>query len=622
MDNRKIYNMIICGGSIPPMIAALESIANGYETYAYIGRGRLYNGIAKTPGFHNLGFDTALTLPMETEELFSLAVDKIRGIKKEYQNAFFNFYVDESRAMKCAAIAANAGLGKADFHVYMTEDGIDTYKKFDIFYGGKTGYRVIRPFIFRLTKRVWFSDHAAAFITDKLQPFVSKPGSKLKKRFDKQVWKDFVKTVQRSQQFFDTVMSREDNLYSNPAFAPDYKTPFAIATLDNFTYMLQNKGKIDSILRASGNADMLKAFGVTENCPEHYPKPEIVSRNVDQRINALSEEQRNRYLTLMFDAYREEIGSQFERAVRYDQPAPDRKLIYVSSRFDTMFIKPATDRKYGIGGMDKTDTFVYDYTNLEEKYKSIFLFENEDDYSILADAVKRNLDGTDAPQELVQQAKAKVFNLYSDYVFIIKMLYRIYGGEYDLVVKNHPRTDLGTSFEWSDSYRLTYSDGKYLDCGKCLDEALTEFFKSDTTGRYVGVLNGSLSTENFEYLGKDVSFGGQPSSVYNGLSDNANILFITTDSDGDITGRGTAHFGFSAISELYDSGALNYTDSQGIKQNTAFYNTGNTLRACSQIAEKAGEEKLAVLYRELFGKWMTDSHPGAESIDIQGFEIK
>ena len=54
-NQKKIFNIIFAGGSVPPMIGALSALENGQETHAYIERGRLYNGIEKLDNFYNIG---------------------------------------------------------------------------------------------------------------------------------------------------------------------------------------------------------------------------------------------------------------------------------------------------------------------------------------------------------------------------------------------------------------------------------------------------------------------------------------------------------------------------------------------------------------------------------------
>ena len=404
------FNFIIAGGSIPPMLAALEAILNGNETYVYIGRGRLYNGIENTLNFHNLGFDVNKTRSLETEELFLLSCSKIKEIKSHNENAFFNFYIDESRAMKAAAIAANAGLKKTDFHVYMLEDGIDTYKKYAFHYAGKPGYRTVKRWLLELTGREWFSSHAAELVSDALHVFTVKQNSIIRKFFNNIVLKDFEKTIVDSAAHFDALFSSCENSYDNPMFCPNYKTPFAIACHDNFTYMIQNKSKIDNILISTGNKRMLSLFSVP-GYESTKGGPEIISESIYQKVNKLNEKQKKRYMTLMFCEYEEELNKNFDRETRSGEPAPHRKLVYVSSRIDTMFAKPVTGSGYGIGGITNALETAVEYEKLDSKYKSVFLFQSREDFEILSDEIKSFIIESDVPYEIKSKAAEKVLSL-------------------------------------------------------------------------------------------------------------------------------------------------------------------------------------------------------------------
>ncbi|MBQ9745675.1 MAG: hypothetical protein IJW21_02505, partial [Clostridia bacterium] len=120
------YNIIFALATIPPVLAALDSIANGYETYAIIERGKTYNGIDSLEYFHNAGFDHKNNQSSGfTAEEFSAMIEKVKELKGE--DVYFYFYVQDGTALMAAAIAANAGLTADDFHVYMCEDGTGAY---------------------------------------------------------------------------------------------------------------------------------------------------------------------------------------------------------------------------------------------------------------------------------------------------------------------------------------------------------------------------------------------------------------------------------------------------------------------------------------------------------------
>ena len=620
--SKKIYNIIFAGGSVPPMIGALVTIENGYETYAYIERGRLYNGIEKLDNFYNIGFDTDKTKSIDKEPPFELTAQKIKELKEKTPDCYFNLYTNESRALRCAAVAANAGLAKEDFHIYMMEDGIDTYKKLDFLYGGITAYQPVRNLLLKLTKREWFSIEIAKKVAAVVAKIPSPLKNILKYFFDKKAYSMFRRDVKTAANLFDSIMAKNNHRFNDPLFLPDYHWPFPLSCIENFTYILQSKAKVDSIIGITQNSWLMSSFGVKgADCQVQY-NTNVVSAAIPSMVEALSAEQRAKYETLVFDRFAKDLENSIGRKERADKTAPDKKLVYISSRLDTMFIHPATDKVYGTGGVSSSAQIPSVYTELDEKYKTAFIFPTEEDYNLLRGEMTQMLENTPAPRDMVENAMVKIFNIYTDYVFTAKLIYMLYGDRYDIIVKNHPMTDIGNSADWREYYRPEYDGEKFLDIGGCLDKALQNFHSSDSVGRYVGFVSGGVSTENFEYLGADISFAGQPSSVYNGLSDNAEIPFMITDADGDITGGGTTQFSYSAVSGRYLAGNMNFTDRDGKKQPTVFLNTGNVLKACAFAAEKAGDTALASQYEKLFAVWMGKTHPSAKDIDPQGFAVK
>ena len=98
-ENKTVYyNIIFALATIPPVLAALESIESGYETYAIIERGKTYNGIDKLDYFHNAGFDASNNMSAGfTAEEFSSMVEKVKELSGE--NVFFFFYVQDGTAL-------------------------------------------------------------------------------------------------------------------------------------------------------------------------------------------------------------------------------------------------------------------------------------------------------------------------------------------------------------------------------------------------------------------------------------------------------------------------------------------------------------------------------------------
>ncbi|MBQ8395632.1 MAG: hypothetical protein IJX54_01385, partial [Oscillospiraceae bacterium] len=217
-----VYNIIFALATIPPVLSALECIENGYETYAIIERGKTYSGIDKLEHFHNAGFDAANNQSTGfTNTEFETMVAKIKELKGD--NVFFNIYVQDGTALKGAALAANAGLTTEDFHVYMCEDGTGAYAAlYNYYVKGRT--------VNAETDGI-FDNYLAQ--------------------------REAVKTQ------FETVMSKTDNKNADTVLNYNIAKAFALASLDNFTYYIQDEALIVDHLESVGDGvktKLLSAF--------------------------------------------------------------------------------------------------------------------------------------------------------------------------------------------------------------------------------------------------------------------------------------------------------------------------------------------------------------------------
>ena len=103
----KVYNVIFALATVPPVLAALDSIGSGYETYAIIERGKTYNGIEKIENFHNAGFDPESNESNGfTSAEFGAMVDKVKELREAEENSFFYIYAQDGTALRAAALAA------------------------------------------------------------------------------------------------------------------------------------------------------------------------------------------------------------------------------------------------------------------------------------------------------------------------------------------------------------------------------------------------------------------------------------------------------------------------------------------------------------------------------------
>lgn len=124
------YNIIFTIATIPPVLSALDSVRNGNETYAFIERGKTYNGIDSIPNFHNIGFDIKSNKSSGfTAKDFKLVSDTISTLNV-FGNEHFNIYVQDGTALYATYLAANSQLSNKQFDVFRVEDWTGAYNAF------------------------------------------------------------------------------------------------------------------------------------------------------------------------------------------------------------------------------------------------------------------------------------------------------------------------------------------------------------------------------------------------------------------------------------------------------------------------------------------------------------
>ena len=325
------YNVIFALATIPPVMAALESIANGYETYAIIERGKTYSGIDKLEYFHNVGFDANNNLSTGfTDTEFDTMVAKVKELKEANPNAYFYFHTQDGTALKGAAIAANAGLSADQFHVYMYEDGTGAYNAL----------------------RTYFVDNKKLDAT-KDEPY------------------EYYKTLSAEVNAdFETVMSKTDNKNSDAILGYSIRKAFARASHANFTYCLQDGSIIKNILESAGDGTvktkLLASFGVEGYTEANEFKLNLSYGKISDKISTLTEQQRTDYLTLMYGQYFEDTYANLTRTQRAGEAAPSKKLVFIGSRHSG-YPKFASDAAYGIGGLAEGTTVPASYAELADK---------------------------------------------------------------------------------------------------------------------------------------------------------------------------------------------------------------------------------------------------------------
>lgn len=577
------YNIIFALATIPPVLAALDSIESGNETWALVERGKTYSGIESIENFYNAGFDPANNLSEGfTEAEWTAIVSKVQELNAAEGDAYFNFYIQDGTALMGAAIAANAGLTEEQFHVYMVEDGTGAYD---------------------------------ALISD----FVA--GKTVDATTD-EVYDNYVIQTAAVKGEFEAIMAKTDNKLGDTSLMYYIPKAFALAALDNFTYYLQDEVRIVEILTSTGDTPtkLLSAFGVEGYDAEVECKLNLKYQKIADGVSKLTAEQRTAYLTLMYGQYFEATDAALTRTERAGEAAPAQKLVYIGTRHSG-YPHFASNAAYGIGGLAADAAVPASYEELDDKYKSPLLFAAEEDYTtflaVINDAANYAEGTTDEAKQLAQTA---AFNNYIDYIFNLKFTYAIYGQQYDLIMKGHPREVIGGWQEWGQKYVVTLADGSTFCYDQLMDTALLAFHDGDTTGKFIGMVPYGTAAENLAFLGADLSICGLPSSTYNGYDPDVDVLFIMTETDQDIAGSGNAEVA-SQVSNRYELGNLLYTDAEGQELVTAFYNTGNTYKAAAEICTAAGDTDGAAAYTALYEAWLATAHSGASAIDAQGFPV-
>lgn len=576
------YNIIFALASIPPVLGALDSIASGYPTYAIIERGKTYSGIDSLEYFHNVGFDPANNLSTGfTSAEFNAMVEKVKELKEADSTAFFNLYVQDGTALRGAAIAANAGLEKEQFHIYMCEDGTGAY------------HALYEKYVKNKTVNAEIDE----------------------------VYDNYIAKVTEAKLAFDKVMSKNDNKNGDKDLEYNIGLAFALASLDNFTYYLQDQEWIVDLLMSAGETKLLSAFGVEGHNDKTEYTLNLKYQKIADGIAKLSAEKKADYLTLMYGQYYEDTYSSLTRTERAGVYAPAKKLVFIGSRHSG-YPKFASNATYGIGGLAVDQKVPVSYAELDSKYKTDLLFTCEEDYNIFLEQLNDpdNYAG-DISEEVKELAKMSAFNIYIDYIYTLKFTYFIYGNDYDIIMKGHPREAIGCYGEWGNRYKVTYGEGSEYVYDKLLDSILIAFHESDSIGAYIGTVPYGTAAENLAYLGADIAIAGLPSSTYNGFDTDVDVLFILAETNQDIIGTGFDEAA-SQVRARYEAGNLLYTNENGEKQTTVFFNIGNVYKTVADIYHTNGNTNASLIYEDMFKNWIDQVHGEATDIDAQGFPIQ
>ena len=569
------YNIIFTIATIPPVLSALECMISGNETYAFIERGKTYNGIAETEKFHNIGFDVSSNSSTGfNNEYFNTVVNQIKELNV-YGNEKFNIYVCDATGYYGFGLAANAQLNSDQFHIYLCEDGMATYSGFSYHY---------------ITDLV---------VNDK----------------NDQPYEKMVSDVYNVRSRVEYILSKNDNNFSE--LGTGYNIAYPLSSLENVTYFIQDDVRIKNYLEELGTENcrtkLLSAIGF-----EGYSEDSEINLNIEfggisDRVETLNATQKVNYLKLMYGKYYDDTYKTLTRTTLSDNTTavPDKKLVFISSRVKSY---PSFAADFGYEDVSLASQVPDSYAELNSMYKTDFLFGTEGDYQLFINQLNLSTnynDDTKPEQDVLDAIRVSCFNYYLDYLVTLKFTYLKYGAEYDIILKGHPSEVLGEHETWTQHYDA----GEYR-YDKLYDNLLLEFHNSDSIGKFIGLVPFGTAAENLAYLGADISLCGLPSSTYTGYDQSVDIKFIMArvntaiDNDTNLKGR-------------FASGTLIDHDENGNEVVTSYFNIGNLYKQLIEYYSDAetGNAEYKAKYEQKFTEWIRNVNGLDEEADIIGYDV-
>lgn len=574
-ESGKEYNIIFTLATIPPVLAALDCINNGNETYAFIERGKTYNGIDNVTGFNNIGFDKANNASTGfTNANFNTVVGKIKELNVN-GNEKFNIYVCDYTVLMGFGLAASAELKKNQYQIVLCEIGGETYKGLD-------------------------SDYIAGKTVD----------SSTDEPYEK-----FLEDITSVKSKIATILSKNKHKVN---FEIGYDLAYPAATLSNVKYLIQDEVGIKNQLEKLGSENcktkLLPVFGFGENADIRI---NFDFGSISERVEKLQPAQKKNYLKLMYGEYFEDTHSTLTRTTLSDNvtEVPSEKLVFIGSRANSY---PHLAKYFGYDDVTDASQVPDTYAELKNMYKTDFLFGKEEDYQLFINELKdaSNYENNALPeQELLNAIKVDCFNYYIDYLVTLKFTYLKYGKDYDIVLKGHPSEVLGEHESWTQHYDVSVNEQDYR-YDKLYDNLLSAFHEQDSIGKYIGLIPFGTAAENLAYLGVDISLCGLSSGTYTGYEQSVDIKFVIAtvdtaiDSDTNISGR-------------YANGTLLDHDKNGKEDITAFFNIGNLYKQLIKYysSEEHGNDIYKAYYEEKFKAWLRAVNGLSEDADTTGYDV-
>lgn len=537
------YNVIATVASIPPVIASLESISNGNETYAWIERGKTYSGIDSLENFNNIGFDkTKIENTGLTSDTVASIASSIEQIKARDGQAFINLYCVDFNAFAAYAMVVKAGLNDNEYKIHLIEDGSGAYA--DVYNN-------------------YVKDIQASTTNDL-------------------AYENYVAKVQDCQTKLTQIKNSNGQSYD----AVNHSVAIALSSLDNFTYYMQSTQRMKDTLDSNtniANSKLYAKLGLKDI--NGVKKANIKYKSISEYVADLSAEQKDSYLTLMFGSDKQTTKNLFERTTSNGAAVPGKKLVYIGGRVwqsGLTYVKDVTD----------ISELTANYADLSNDYKEVFA--TAADYNLIYNKL--------AASNIANEAKIGAINQYLEYTYVLKTVQRLYGSEYDILFKGHPRELVNDISTWQEtSYRVntgSEEEPNYVSFRELLYDMVNAFYTSDSEGKLIGILPGGVAAENFAYLGYDFALGGVSSSTYTGYEKDVIVEFI-------ISGNNTTIQTDGNVSTRYNEGSLNWTKGTDNNYTTFMLNRGNVYKTLMEYY-KTTNATLSNSYKTLFEDWLVN----------------
>ncbi len=566
-------NIIMACATIPPVMAALESFKNEDPTYAWIERGKTYPGIDQT-NFINLGFDTntngngLVKTGDGAYDGYTPTVNKMKELKEENPNLHFSIYGTDYKVLSSVAAAFEAGLDESHFTIYMVEDGSGTY----------------------------------AYLNKNLI------AGKTLEQSNSQYQKDITAAYNLYNQAKENYLVLKTSTYFDQ-YVAGYPYTFALSTKPNFVHIVQSEIKLRKSLGSLTNSLVGQAYLGEKNA--QY-KANVSYKSISSCYNALSEEQKNAYLTLVLGQYKEAIDEAVHRTTLDDgvTQVPSKKLIFIGTRMRQSSMGIAPSFTYA--------DLVSSYSALNVKYKDVF--STEADYTAVYNYLM-NADnyeeGWKNNPEVVQKIVVSALNHYMGYVFNLKFTYRMYGSTYDIIVKGHPSEVIDDTEKWSYSVEhegVTYKYNEFMN-------SLAKFFhNSDSEGKFCKLIPNGIAAENLAYLNYDHVVGGLSSSTYTGYDSNVPVLYMLQDA-GSFNSEFKNSQSDSILTERYEEGTLDGKCGNDDVEHT-YYNRGTLYKALSDYYTAKAESDVNTHFKDYYlGLYNTALSAAVHGEEVTGYSF-